>query len=129
MKKLSLIALGVLCFATSAIAAQAQAPAAITVQAPDPFAAVAIRQGDLTRAEAMLNDRRLDRGDPVRLLNLGAVYWMSGRHDAAVATWRRVLASQVQYDVQPAGGRTRSTDELALEALAAVRRPVMTASR
>jgi len=77
----------------------------------------------------MLNDRRLDSGDPVRLLNLGAVYWLSGRHDAAVAAWRRVLASQVQYDVQTAGGRTRSTDELALEALAAARRPVMTASR
>jgi opacity protein-like surface antigen len=127
MKKLSLIALSALCFSGSAMAAQA--PATITVQAPDPFAAVAIQQGDLGRAEAMLTNRRLDSGDPVRLLNLGAVYWLSGRHDAAVATWRRVLASRVQYDVETAGGRTRSTDELALEALAAAARPTMTASR
>jgi hypothetical protein len=128
MKRLSLLALGTLCFSGSAMAAQG--PASITVQAPDPFAAVAIRQGDLARAEAMLNDRHLDSGDPVRLLNLGAGYWLSGRHDAAVQTWRRVLASQVQYDVQTAGGRMRSTDELALVALAAANaRPVRTASR
>ncbi len=127
MRKVPLIALGTLCFSTSAIAAQS--PATITVQAPDPFAAVAIRQGDLARAEALLNDRHLDSSDPVRLLNLGAVYWLSGRHDAAVSTWRRVLASRVQYDVQTAGGRMRSTDELAQEALAAAARPVMTASR
>jgi len=128
MKRLSPIALGALCFSGSAMAAQG--PATITVQAPDPFAAVAIRQGDLARAEALLNDRHLDSGDPVRLLNLGAVYWLSGCHDAAVQTWRRVLASRVQYDVQTAGGRMRSTDELALEALAAANaRPVRTASR
>ena len=127
MKRLSLIALGALCFSTSAVAAQGSA--AITVQASDPFAAAAIQQGDLARAEALLTDRHLDSGDPVRLLNLGAVYWMSGRHDAAVAAWRRVLASRVQYDVQTAGGRMRSTDELALEALAGAQRPMMTASR
>jgi hypothetical protein len=128
MKRLSLLALGALCFSGSAMAAQG--PASITVQAPDPFAAVAIRQGDLARAEALLNDRHLDSGDPVRLLNLGAVYWLSGRHDAAVASWRRALASPVQYDVETAGGRLRSTDELAREALAAAdARPIRTASR
>lgn len=127
MNKFSLIALGAFCFSGSAMAGQA--PATITVQASDPFAAVAIQQGDLARAEALLNDRHLDSGDPVRLLNLGTVYWMSGRRDAAVATWRRALAAPVQYDVQTAGGRMRSTDELALEALANASRPVMTASR
>jgi hypothetical protein len=128
MKRLSLIALSALCFSTSAMAAQE--PASITVNAADPFAASAIQRGDLARAEAMLTSPRLDRSDPVRLINLGAVYWMSGRHDAAVAAWRQALASPVQYDVQTAGGRSRSTDELAREALAAADRPLLrTASR
>lgn len=127
MKSLSLIALGALCISTSAIAADR--PGTITVRASDPFAAAAIQQGDLARAETLLTSRRLDRSDPVRLINLGAVYWMSGRHDQAVAAWRTALASPVQYDVQTAGGRTRSTDELAREALAAAARPMMTAAR
>jgi hypothetical protein len=127
MKSLSLLTLGALSFSASAMAAQE--PAAITVRASDPFAAVAIQNGDLARAEALLTSRHFDRNDPVRLLNLGAVYWMSGRHDQAVATWRQALAAPVQYDVQTTGGRSRSTDELAREALAAAARPVMTASR
>lgn len=127
MKSLSLIALGALCFSASAMAAQD--PATITVNAADPFGAVAIKRGDLVGAEAILTDRRLDARDPVRLLNLGAVYWMSGRRNEAVAAWRQVLSSRVQYDVETAGGRMRSTDELALEALAAAARPLRTASR
>lgn len=126
MKSLSLIALGALSISTSAIAAE---PGAITVRASDPFAAGAIQNGDYARAEALLNARLFDRDDPVRLLNLGAVYWNTGRHDAAVASWRQALASRVHYDVQTAGGRMRSTDELAREALAAAARPTQTASR
>jgi hypothetical protein len=127
MKSLSLIALGGLCFSASAMAAPA--PATTTVYAPDPFAAAAIQRGDLARAEARLNDRRLDAGDPVRLINLGAVYWLSGRQNEAIAAWRRALASRVQYDVETAGGRNRSTDDLAREALAAAAHPLMTAAR
>lgn len=126
MKSRSLIALGGLCFSASAMAAP---PATTTVYAPDPFAAAAIQRGDLARAETLLNDRRLDAGDPVRLINLGAVYWLSGRQNEAIAAWRRALASRVQYDVETAGGRNRSTDDLAREALAASARPLMTASR
>jgi Flp pilus assembly protein TadD len=126
MKRLS-FALGALCFSASAMAAQE--PAAITVQASDPFGAAAIQNGDLGRAEALLTSRHFDRNDPVRLINLGAVYWMSGRHNEAVAAWRQALASPVQYDVRTAGGRSRSTDELAREALAAAGQPMMTASR
>ena len=127
MKSLSLVALGTLSISTSAIAADRQGT--ITVRASDPFAASAIQNGDLARAEALLNDRRFDRNDPVRLINLGAVYWMNGRRDAAVASWRRALSSPIQYDVETAGGRLRSTDELAREALAAAARPIQTASR
>ena len=126
MKRLSLLALGALCISS---AATAQSSDEVTVRAADPFAAGAIQSGDLGRAEALLTSRHFESGDPVRLLNLGAVYWLSGRHDAAVAAWRRALASRVQYDVQTAGGRMRSTDELAREALAFAARPMMTASR
>ena len=127
MKSLSLIALGALGLSGTALA---QPSGTIPVRAADPFAAAAIRSGDYARAEAMLNARHFDQDDPVRLLNLGAVYWNTGRHDAAIASWRRALASRVQYDVTTAGGRLRSTDELAREALAAAAgRPMMTASR
>ena len=126
MKCLSLIALGALCMSGTAMA---QPSDTITVRAADPCAAAAIQSGDFARAEALLNDRHFDRNDPVRLINLGAVYWMSGRRDAAVASWRQALASPVHYDVETAGGRVRSTGELAREALAAAARPTVTAAR
>ena len=128
MKRLSLIVLAASCLAVPAVA-QARPQDTITVRASDPFGAGAIQSGDLARAEALLTSRHFESNDPVRLINLGAVYWLSGRHDAAVTAWREALASPVQYDVQTAGGRLRSTDELAREALANARRPVMTASR
>ena len=126
MKALSLIALGGLCLSASAMAAQA--PTTVTVHAPDPLAVSAIQQGDLARAEAILTSSRLDAADPVRLINLGDVYWLSGRQSEAVAAWRRALASRDQYDVQTVGGRLLSTDEIAREALAAHGRPLMSAS-
>jgi Flp pilus assembly protein TadD len=129
MKRLSLIALAATCLAFPTLA-QAQPQDTITVRGSDPFGASAIQSGDLGRAEALLTSRRFESNDPVRLINLGAVYWLSGRHDEAVAAWRHALASPVQYDVQTAGGRMRSTDELAREALAlATAQPIRTASR
>lgn len=128
MKRVSLIALAATCIAVPATS-QAQPQDTITVRASDPFGAGAIQSGDLGRAEALLTDRHLDRDDPVRLINLGAVYWLRGRQAEAIASWRQALAAPVQYDVQTAGGRMRSTDELAREALAAAARPMMTASR
>lgn len=127
MKSLSLIALGGLCLSASAMAAQPSAT--VTVNAPDPLAAAAIQRGDLAQAEAQLTDPRLDAADPVRLINLGDVYWLSGRRNEAIAAWRRALTSPDQYDVVTAGGRMLSSDQLAREALAAHPLPVMTASR
>jgi predicted negative regulator of RcsB-dependent stress response len=91
MKKLWLTALGGLCLSASAMAAPE--PATITVRASDPLAVAAIQQGDLARAEAILTDSRLDADDPLRLINLGDVYWLSGRQREAVAAWQRALAS------------------------------------
>ena len=126
MKMLSLAALGALFLPASAIAAQPTAT--ITVHAADPVAVAAIRQGDLARAEAILNDGRLDADDPVRLINLGDVYWLSGRQREAVMAWRRALASPNQYDVETAGGRLLPTYAIAQEALALHGQPVLTAS-
>jgi Flp pilus assembly protein TadD len=126
MKCLKLLALGGLCLSASAMAAQPTTT--YTVHAPDPLAVSAIQRGDLARAEAILTSGRLDAGDPVRLINLGDVYWLSGRQNEAVAAWRRALSSRDQYDVQTAGGRLRSTDEIAREALAAHGRPMQSAS-
>jgi len=122
-----LTALGALCLPAAATAAQT--PAATVVYAPDPLAAAAIQQGDLARAEAILTSGRLDAGDPVRLINLGDVYWLSGRHGDAIDAWRRALASRNHYDVETAGGRRLSTYDIASEALAAHGRPVQTAGR
>jgi lipopolysaccharide biosynthesis regulator YciM len=124
MKVLSLIALGGLCLSASAVAA----PGTVTVYAPDPLAVSAIQQGDLARAEAILSSGRLDADDPVRLINLGDVYWLSGRQSQAVSAWRRALASRDQYDVETAGGRVLSTYDIAREALAAHGRLVQSAS-
>ena len=125
MKTLSLVALGGLCLSAPAMAAQAP----VTIYAPDPLGVTAIQQGDLARAEALLNNPRLDADDPVRLINLGDVYWLSGRQSEAVSAWRRALASRDQYDVQTAGGRLLSTYDIAREALAAHGGATRTASR
>lgn len=126
MKKLWLTALGGLCLSAPALAAPESAT--ITVHASDPLAVAAIQQGDLTRAEAILTDGRLDADDPMRLINLGDVYWLSGRQGEAVAAWRRALAARTQYDVETVGGRVLPTYEIAREALALHGRPVLTAS-
>jgi hypothetical protein len=127
VKSLSLIALGGLCLSASAMAAQA--PVTITGHGADPLAVTAIQQGDLARAEALLTDRRLDAGDPVRLINLGDVYWLSGRQGDAISAWQRALASRDHYDVQTVGGRLLSTYDIAREALATHGQPMRTASR
>lgn len=125
MKMLSLIALGGLCLSAPALAAQ---PSTITIHGADPVAVAAIQQGDLARAEAILNDGRLDANDPVRLINLGDVYWLSGRQREAIAAWRRALVSPNQYDVETTGGRLLPTYVIAQEALALHGQPVQTAS-
>jgi hypothetical protein len=127
MKSLKLAALAALFLSGSAIAAQA--PVTVTFYRADPVAAAAIQQGDLSHAEAVLSNRWLGAGDPVRLINLGDVYWLSGRQTEAVGAWRQALASSEQYDVVTAGGRTMSTYDIAREALAMHGAPIRTASR
>jgi Flp pilus assembly protein TadD len=95
-----------------------RAPLAETGYAPGALAVAAIERGDWTRAEALLTDTsRGAADDPARLINLGKVYWETGRPDQARAAWRRALASNQAVEVDTMGGRTISTAVLAREAL------------
>jgi hypothetical protein len=115
MKTLSLVALAVLSFTASAASAQAVE----TGYARGTLAVAAIDRGDWARAEALLSDPSLDAEDPARLLNLGQVYWETGRQGEALSAWRRALASTRHFEVETLAGRTVSTAQLAREALAA----------
>jgi Flp pilus assembly protein TadD len=84
---------------------------------PGALAVAAIERRDWTRAEQLLNDtQRGSATDPARLINLGKVYWETGRQDQARALWRRAAAME-PVDVETAGGRSISTALLAREAL------------
>lgn len=106
-------------FSLSACATNRAAPLAETgAYQPGALAVAAIERQDWTRAEVLLTDtRRGDAGDPARLLNLGKVYWETGRQDQARALWRRAAAMD-PVDVETIGGRSVSTALLAREALA-----------
>lgn len=115
MKTLSLFALAALSMSATAVSAQAVENG----YARGTLAVAAIDRGDWARAEALLTDPRLDAEDPARLLNLGQVYWETGRQGEALSAWRRALASNSHFEVETMAGRTVSTAELAREALAA----------
>ena len=85
---------------------------------PGALAVAAIERQDWARAEQLLNDRqRGNADDPARLINLGKVYWETGRQDQARALWRRA-AAMAPIDIETTGGRSISTAVLAREALA-----------
>jgi tetratricopeptide (TPR) repeat protein len=128
MKALALLAFSAA--ALSACAANQRAPMAETGYAPGALAIAAIERGDWARAEQLLTDPgRGDADDPARLINLGEVYWRTGREAEAIAVWRRALASDRHVDVDTLGGRTVSTYQLAREALAAHDAGLRTAAR
>jgi Flp pilus assembly protein TadD len=114
MKTLSLLAAAAL--SALPIAAPAQ-----TVESGYPrgsLAVAAIERGDLTRAETLLQDTRISRSDPARLINLGEVYRRTGRTAEALAAWRQALASDRHAEVETVDGRWVTTRQLAREALA-----------
>lgn len=125
------VTLALAALALSACAANRAAPMAETGYAPGALALAAIERGDWARAEILLTDAsRGSASDPARLINLGKVYWETGRPEQARAAWRRALASNQAVDVETMGGRTVSTLQLAREALEAYdARPTQTAAR
>jgi Flp pilus assembly protein TadD len=103
----------------SACATNRAAPLAETgTYQPGALAVAAIERRDWTRAEALLTDtQRGSAADPARLINLGKVYWETGRQDQARALWRRA-ADMDPVEIETAGGRSVPTNVLAREALA-----------
>ena len=104
----------------SACAMNRSAPLAETgAYRPGALAIAAIERQDWPRAEILLTDtQRGSAEDPARLINLGKVYWETGRRDQARALWRRAAAMD-PVEVETMGGRSVSTVVLAREALAA----------
>jgi len=128
MKSLALLAFSAA--ALSACAANHRAPIAEAGYAPGALAVAAIERGDYARAEQLLTDHgRGAVNDPARLINLGEVYWRTGREAEAIAVWRRALASSRPVMVETMGGRMVSTDQLAREALATHGGTLVTAAR
>ena len=116
MKIVVLLALAASSISGAAIAAPA--PTVETGYARGTLAVAAIERGDWTRAERLLTDRHLNADDPARLINLGQVYWATGRHGEALSAWRRASVSRNHFEVETMGGRLVSTEQLAREALA-----------
>ena len=125
MKTLSLLALAAL----SVTATAASAQSVESGYDRGTLAVAAIERGDWVRAEALLTDPRLNANDPARLVNLGQVYWATGRRGEALDTWRRALESRHHFRVETLGGREISTAELAREALATHRIALTSAAR
>ena len=103
----------------SGCAMNRSAPIAEAGYQPGALAVAAIDRADWARAEQLLTDtRRGSAEDPARLINLGKVYWETGRQDQARALWRRAAMID-PIDVETVGGRSVSTAVLAREALQA----------
>jgi hypothetical protein len=115
MRMFVCVALGAVSLA--GCAANRAAPLAEVGYRPGALAVAAIERQDWAGAERLLNDRQRGASDdPARLINLGKVYWETGRQDQARALWRRAAAIQPLY-VETVGGRSVSTAALAREAL------------
>jgi tetratricopeptide (TPR) repeat protein len=116
MKTPVLLAIAALAMPASLLAAPA--PTVETGYARGSLAVAAIERGDWARAERLLTGPHVDANDPARLINLGQVYWATGRQGEALSAWRRALASDRNFEVETMGGRMVSTQELARQALA-----------
>ena len=118
MKK-SLLLAALSAVSLAACATNRAAPLAETgAYQPGALAVAAIERQDWARAERLLTDaQRGSTDDPGRLINLGKVYWETGRQDQARALWRRAAAMD-PVEVETMGGRSVTTNVLAREALA-----------
>lgn len=97
---------------------------------PGELAVAAIHRGDWSKAEDLLvKARHGSARDPARLINLGKVYFETGRRGEALSAWRLALASDRHHMVETMDGRWVSTEELARTALARFEGDVQTASR
>lgn len=111
------VAAGTLSLGTIAMATPpAEVPADLPVGA---LGVHAIDQQDWATAEQRLLATPSEvRSDPAVLINLGEVYYRTGRLDRARDAWSRALAAPRHHLVTLRNGRVVSTDVLARTALA-----------
>ena len=96
---------------------------------PGALAVAAIHRGDWGKAEELLGEARgATARDPARLINLGKVYFETGRIAKALSAWQLALASDRHHMVETADGNWVSTEELARTALARYDTKVRSAS-
>lgn len=114
MKNMILSAL----FATAALFAAAPATAQqAELGYPEGSLGVqAIMSEDFAEAERRLDDFRVYKRDPGRLINLGFVFAKTGRTDAAMRLFEQVLEEE-SVELILADGRTMSSHDIARTAL------------
>ena len=100
----------------AAVAVAASAPvAAQQVEIgypPGSLGVRAIMSADFAEAERQLDDFRVHKHDPARLINLGYVLSKTGRAEAASRLFQQVLEED-SVDLILADGRTMSSHEIA----------------
>lgn len=102
-----------------AVAAERQAPRVETGFEVGALGLSAIDRGDWESAEQQLMAKRgVAAGDPSRLINLGRVYAETGRHNLAIAAFRRAMQAPHPYQVMLGDGTIATTDQVARAALA-----------
>ena len=111
------------------VCAAAPAPRAEVGYPTGSLALSAIERGDWATAERLLTqESRIANDDPARLVNLGRVYMATGRTGEAMAVWHQAAAA-APVEVETAGGRIMTTDDLAREAIAYYESRPQTAAR
>lgn len=80
----------------------------------------AIMNADYAEAERQLDDFRVYKNDPGRLINLGFVLMKTGRTDDAARHFEQVL-SEENVDLIVADGRTMASHDIARRALSNLR--------
>lgn len=105
--------------ALPAVAAEKQAPRVETGFEVGALGLAAIDRRDWSAAEQqLLATRGVSTNDPARLINLGRVYAETGRHNLAIASFRKAMESPHPYAVTLGDGTVATTDQVARAALA-----------
>lgn len=69
----------------------------------------------------ILSDNRTSRNDPAKLINLGQIYWKTGRADEAIRVLEAVAQAE-EVELILANGKIIGSRDAARKALATIRR-------
>lgn len=71
--------------------------------------------------QQILSDSRIAKNDPARLINLGQIYWKTGRTDMAIRVLEAAMRSE-EVELILANGEVISSREAARKTLASIRK-------